>query len=101
MSFAAFDILQIVLILHMQYTYTSHYNICDNVLENICAGQDMHEVDIEPLLGEDRRVKLAIVRKLDMDGFIRRVNPQTKPFIVSVSVEGYQFWIDGGVQKAI
>ena len=80
----------------MDYTYTIHYEICDNVLENIRQGDDMHEVNIEPFLGEDRRVKLAIVRKLDKDGYIHRVNPQTDPFKISITVEGRQFWIDGG-----
>ena len=80
----------------MDYTYTIHYQICDNVLENIRQDDDMHEVDIEPFLGEDRRVKLAIVRKLDKDGYIHRVNPQTNPFRISITVEGRQFWVDGG-----
>lgn len=80
----------------MKYTYTVHYKLCDDVLNNIRQNDDMHEVNIEPFLAEDRRVKLAIVRKLDKDGYIRRVNPQEAPFIISITVEGRQFWIDGG-----
>lgn len=83
----------------MTYTYTIHYNLCDNILNNIRQNDDMHEVDIEPFLKEDRRVKLAIVRKLHKDGYIHRVSPQNDPFIISITVEGRQFWIDGGYEK--
>jgi hypothetical protein len=80
----------------MNYTYTTHYQICDNVLNNIREDEDMHAVNIEPFLGESRRAKLAIVRTLAADGYIHRVKAQTKPLIISITVKGWQFWSDGG-----
>jgi hypothetical protein len=80
----------------MNYTYTIHYQLCDDVLNNIQKDDDMHEVNIEEFLSERRTVKLAIVRKLDEDGYIHRVHPQTDPFRISITVEGRQFWVDGG-----
>lgn len=83
----------------MEYNYTIHYQICDNVLKNLQQGNDMHEVNIEPLLSEDRRAKLAIVRKLDKDGYVHRVHPTTHPFEISITVEGIQFLADGGYKQ--
>ena len=82
----------------MNYTYTSHYKVCDGVLKNIQKDEDMHAVNIEKFLGEARRAKLAIVRTLDTDGYIHRVNPQSDPFMISITVKGWQFWTDGGYE---
>ncbi|MBS1530432.1 MAG: hypothetical protein JSU01_09005 [Bacteroidetes bacterium] len=84
----------------MNYTYTVHYQLCDDILNNIRENDDMHEVNIENFLKEPRRVKLALVRKLDNDGYIHRVNAQSAPFFISITVEGRQFWIDGGYKKS-
>ena len=77
-------------------SYTVHYKICDNILENICSDV-LHEVDISKHLGEPDNEKIGMLMALEADGYI--IWKQKHNFIIQATIKGVQFWRDGGYKE--